>query len=101
MPDLDLEIHKCCPDGIRTPRLEALLRDGFAVHNTSLSEGERQLVETAFGAGLVRVLCATSSLAAGVNLPVRRVLFWSLKKGVSSMTATDFRQMAGRAGRTG
>jgi len=51
--------------------------------------------------GSILMLCATSTLAAGVNLPAKRVILRSLKAGNSSLDAGRFRQMAGRAGRAG
>lgn len=63
------------------------------------------MVEEAFTSGAVRVLTATSSLAAGVNLPARRVIFKDHFTGFDKrdnwLDATKFRQMAGRAGRAG
>lgn len=62
---------------------------------------EREIVETCYRKGLVRVLTATSTLAAGVNLPARRVIFRQPKIGCDFIDGTRYKQMAGGAGRTG
>lgn len=62
---------------------------------------EREIVETCYRKGLVRVLTATSTLAAGVNLPARRVIFRQPRIGRDFIDGTRYRQMSGRAGRTG
>lgn len=72
-------------------------------HGSSFLEKveEREAVETFYRKGLVRVLTATSTLAAGVNLPARRVIFRQPRIGRDFIDGTRYRQMAGRAGRTG
>lgn len=62
---------------------------------------EREIVETCYRKGLLRVLTATSTLAAGVNLPARRVIFRQPRIGCDFLDGTRYKQMAGRAGRTG
>ncbi|MCI30758.1 DNA polymerase theta-like, partial [Trifolium medium] len=62
---------------------------------------EREIIETCYRKGLLRVLTATSTLAAGVNLPARRVIFRQPRIGCDFIDGTRYMQMAGRAGRTG
>ncbi|KIZ04600.1 DNA polymerase theta subunit [Monoraphidium neglectum] len=76
---------------------------GVAFHHADLTSEQRSLVERAFACGAVSILAATSTLAAGVNLPVRRVVFRQNYIGTKDcpLDATRYRQMAGRAGRAG
>ncbi|KAA8521778.1 hypothetical protein F0562_012451 [Nyssa sinensis] len=83
------------------PVLEETLPSGVAYHHAGLTVEEREIVETCYRKGLVRVLTATSTLAAGVNLPARRVIFRQPRIGRDFIDGTRYRQMAGRAGRTG
>lgn len=95
-----VEALKRCPAGL-DPVLEETLPCGVAYHHAGLTVEEREIVETCYRKGLVRVLTATSTLAAGVNLPARRVIFRQPRIGRDFIDGTRYRQMAGRAGRTG
>ncbi|KAM7276027.1 hypothetical protein ACFE04_017893 [Oxalis oulophora] len=95
-----IESLQRCPAGL-DPVLGETLPAGVAYHHAGLTVEEREIVETCYRKGLVRVLTATSTLAAGVNLPARRVIFRQPKIGYDFIDGTRYRQMAGRAGRTG
>ncbi|KAM0921821.1 hypothetical protein ACQ4PT_006730 [Festuca glaucescens] len=95
-----VEALKRCPAGL-DPVLEETIPFGVAYHHAGLTVEERDIVETCYRKGLVRVLTATSTLAAGVNLPARRVIFRQPRIGRDFIDGTRYRQMAGRAGRTG
>eukprot|EP00922_Rhytidocystis_sp_ex-Travisia-forbesii_P046427 GHVS01069209.1.p1 GENE.GHVS01069209.1~~GHVS01069209.1.p1 ORF type:complete len:785 (-),score=94.16 GHVS01069209.1:370-2724(-) len=74
---------------------------GIAFHHSGLTVQERHLVETAYRTGAVRLLVATSTLAAGVNLPASRVVFRSPHIARDFLDPIRYKQMSGRAGRTG
>ncbi|KAL4428417.1 hypothetical protein ABPG75_002506 [Micractinium tetrahymenae] len=97
-----LEELQRVPGGADPTLLECMAR-GAAFHHAGLSSEERDIVEAGYRCGAVSVLCATSTLAAGVNLPARRVIIRHAYKGRPSniIDGTSYRQMAGRAGRAG
>ncbi len=76
---------------------------GVGFHHAGLTSGQRKEVEKAFKSGLLVALTATPTLAAGVNLPARRVLVRDLKRWDDGMSrplpVMEVRQMLGRAGR--
>jgi superfamily II RNA helicase len=82
-----------------------LLVKGIGFHHSGLLPGLKEIVETLFGMGLIKVMYATETFAVGINYPVRTVCFDSPSKfdGVSfrPMTNLEYFQMAGRAGRRG
>ncbi|XP_024380174.1 helicase and polymerase-containing protein TEBICHI isoform X2 [Physcomitrium patens] len=89
-----------CSAGL-DPVLADTVPAGVAYHHAGLTAEEKDVIETCFKSGVVRVLVATSTLAAGVNLPARRVIFRQPKIGRDFVDTTRYRQMAGRAGRAG
>ncbi|MGP8077913.1 MAG: DEAD/DEAH box helicase [Thermoplasmata archaeon] len=90
-------------EGIR--RLGALIPYGVAYHNASLTNPERRVVERAFRDRVIKALVATPTLAAGINLPARRVIVrdttrYNDRLGVQApIPALEVQQMLGRAGR--
>lgn len=82
-----------------------LLKMGIAAHHAGLLPGWKVLVEKLFQKGLVKVVFATETLAAGINMPARTTIISSISKrtdsGHRTLTANEFLQMSGRAGRRG
>ena len=86
--------------GVRVS-LQQALAGGVGYHHAGLSPPERLRVEELFRSGAIRVLVATSTVAAGVNLPAREVIVRDLTLGMEPIGASALLQMAGRAGRPG
>ncbi|KAI0383812.1 hypothetical protein F5Y04DRAFT_278438 [Hypomontagnella monticulosa] len=74
---------------------------GVAFHHAGLTTEERDLIADAYDRGVLKVLTATCSLAAGINLPARRVILHNARMGRDLVGPSMLRQMRGRAGRKG
>ncbi|OKL59679.1 hypothetical protein UA08_05271 [Talaromyces atroroseus] len=83
------------------PVFQATIIKGVAFHHAGLTTEERDLVADAYDRGTVKVIVATCSLAAGVNLPARRVIIQGARMGRDIVGPALLRQMRGRAGRKG
>jgi superfamily II RNA helicase len=85
--------------------LSKLVRAGIGVHHAGMLPKYRRLVEQLAQRGMLRVICGTDTLGVGINVPIRTVLLTALTKfdGVKmrQLSAREFHQIAGRAGRAG
>ncbi|MDI1315250.1 DEAD/DEAH box helicase [Prosthecobacter sp.] len=81
------------------------LSHGIGIHHAGLLPKYRVLVEKLAQRGLLKVICGTDTLGVGVNVPIRTVLLTRLSKyggeKVATLSARDFHQITGRAGRRG
>ena len=78
-----------------------LLLLGVSPHHSALPPAHRRLAEFAFASRVLAVITATTTLAAGVNLPASVVVLTSHLTGITPLTPPQLKQMAGRAGRMG
>ena len=87
------------------PEIKKWLRHGIGLHHAGLLPKYRVLVEQLAQKGLLKVICGTDTLGVGINVPIRTVLFTRLCKFDGQKTvilsARDFHQIGGRAGRKG
>jgi superfamily II RNA helicase len=85
--------------------LSRLVRNGIGVHHAGMLPKYRRLVELLAQAGLLKIICGTDTLGVGINVPIRTVLLTSLSKydGIRArlLSAREFHQIGGRAGRAG
>jgi superfamily II RNA helicase len=85
--------------------IQRFLKFGIGLHHAGLLPKYRLLVEQLAVRGLLKVICGTDTLGVGVNIPIRTVLFTKLSKfdgeKVGVLSARNFKQIAGRAGRRG
>jgi helicase len=84
--------------------LATCIRSGTAFHHAGLTTPLRELVEDGFRQGRIKLISSTPTLAAGLNLPARRVIIrsyrrYSSENGMQPIPVLEYKQMAGRAGR--
>jgi len=86
-----------------TTELAQAVRNGTAFHHAGLDQRCRTIIENEFKNHYIKLLTATPTLAAGVNLPARRVVIPSVmrytKNGLEKISILEYKQMCGRAGR--
>ncbi len=103
-----LELSEKALDALSSPtrqcqRLASSIKKGIAFHHAGLVAKQRELIEDNFKSGAIKIICATPSLAMGVDLPAYRAIIKDLKRygnrGMSFIPVLEYLQMAGRAGR--
>ena len=86
------------------------LKKGYAIHNAGILPMQKEMIEEMFQKKLLKVVFATETLAAGINMPAKTVVISSPDKpssapnaenGRRKLTPNEYHQMAGRAGRRG
>ena len=86
-------------------QIKALRSAGLAAHHGGQLPAWKLLVEEMMNRGHLRVIFATSTIAAGVNFPARTIVLFNSDQfnghDFAPLSATEFRQMTGRAGRRG
>lgn len=103
-PELKDSVLKGITPTKQCTRLSKCIYKGIAFHHSGLTSKQKELIEDKFKEGTVKIICATPTLAAGLSLPVFRVIIKSLKRfsgkwGMDWIPVLEYLQMAGRAGR--
>ncbi|MHA1979252.1 MAG: DEAD/DEAH box helicase [Candidatus Hodarchaeales archaeon] len=85
-------------------QLETCMRKGVAFHHAGLNSNQRTIIEDSFKEGIIKILCATPTLASGINVPAKKVIIssvyrYSVEQGSYPIMTLEYKQMGGRAGR--
>ncbi|MFQ6119689.1 MAG: ATP-dependent DNA helicase [Methanosarcinales archaeon] len=103
LKELALEILEISETAI-SEKLAKCLKNGAAFHHAGLNSETRKLIEDGFRNNIIKVIACTPTLAAGLNLPARRVIIKGYKRydpnfGMVPIPVLEYKQMSGRAGR--
>jgi len=87
-------------------KLAMCVKKGIAFHHAGLNSKQRTIIEDAFRAGTIKIICSTPTLAAGLDMPAFRTILKDMKRfsgnwGMQFIPVLEYEQMAGRAGRPG
>ncbi len=102
---LSEEVLHVLPEPTRIcKRLSFCVKGGTAFHHAGLAAGQRKIIEESYKQNIIKIISATPTLAAGVNLPARRVVIRDYHRydpnyGRKEIMVMEYKQMAGRAGR--
>ncbi|WP_316504216.1 DEAD/DEAH box helicase [Nitrosopumilus sp.] len=108
LKDLEMTSKKILSENEHTElvkTLSILVKKGVAFHHAGLNQSCRQIIETEFRKGKIKLLSSTPTLAAGVNLPARRVIISNINRYNAKVGANrpisilEYKQLCGRAGR--
>jgi helicase len=97
-------LHSLSAPTKQCERLANCIKKGVAFHHAGLTSGQRDIIEENFKKGIIKIICSTPTLAAGVDLPAFRTILKDLRRfgkseGLSWIPVLEYLQMAGRAGR--
>ncbi|NAZ27908.1 MAG: DEAD/DEAH box helicase [Caldivirga sp.] len=100
------DVREASSSRILADELTNLIKCGVSFHHAGLELEVRRIIEDGFRKGVLKALASTTTLAAGVNLPARRVIINEYRRyepgfGFIEIPVMEYKQMAGRAGRPG